>query len=71
MVFLERTARKLDVWFMNTKVKPIHVVILERMHASLWRERHAAQTAANIRVFSSEKLISNCADVAGGFVRSV
>ena len=50
MSFNERAANKLDQWFSHTRVKQMHIVIIERVFALLWREWTSANTAACIRL---------------------
>ncbi len=48
-LFREQTARRIDDGMRKKSVKPIHVVIIERVVAFMWRERTTAGVAASIR----------------------
>ena len=49
MEFFRSTTRRMEKRMQYLNYKPIHQVILERLHTSLWREKDQARLAATIR----------------------
>ena len=49
MEYNRRTASRIAQWMAHCKFKPIHVAILERLHAHLWHTKTVAQQLAAVR----------------------
>jgi hypothetical protein len=48
-LFLQLSANKIKRWFNQKGIKPIHIVIIERVFSFMWRERTTARTVARMR----------------------
>ena len=49
MVYNKQCQAKLERWYNYCKFKPIHILVIERIYANVWKERGYREIAGQIR----------------------